>query len=150
MVRVANFATFTECFRIPLFSDTHKNHIWIGLSNPSGIPCANKSCEGKLKWSDGADFLYDSNWLTDVLPVQSTTGNNCFYFDEMENAIADGDCGQSFVVMCQSEKKCPSNKIFISQLDTLRNYNMVNTRKDVIYIENNYSSNSCSSSNSSL
>ena len=38
----------------------------------------------------------------------------------------------------------------LPQLDALMNFNMVHTRKNVMYIEYNYSSDLCSSSNSSL
>ena len=38
----------------------------------------------------------------------------------------------------------------LPQLDALMNYNTIYTRKDIVYIEHNDSSDSCSSSNSSL
>ena len=91
-----------------IFSDTHKISVWIGLTNPSEKLCVNKACEGILKWADGSDYLYNSNWLNNPLPVESRDSDKCFYFDGEENAIRQGNCDQILVAMCQTSFKCPS------------------------------------------
>ena len=97
------------------FTEIFESNVWLGLQNPTGLPCQDYSCEGLLKWDlDGSDFIFDSSWLNQPLHVTdlgAAEQDNCFYFDVNSLGIGKGDCSLNHVAVCQSSTKCPSKKM---------------------------------------
>lgn len=90
----------------------YDSDVWIGLTNPSGTPCEGELCQGVLKWDDGSDFLYNSNWISSriLLGIRDDGSGSCFYLSLTTGVtdIRQADCnqGEAFV-LCQSNQRCP-------------------------------------------
>ncbi len=37
--------------------------VFVGLENVGLVNCLNATCDGKLRWTDGTVFAYDTSWM---------------------------------------------------------------------------------------
>ena len=83
--------------------------VWAGLKKIESISCSNDTCDGKLRWQNGKELVFDSLIHNEIIADGSTIDAKCFR--RRYNRINYGDlkCHQLYPFLCQIS--CPGESI---------------------------------------
>ena len=77
-------------------------HIWVGLRKIEATSCINDLCDGKLRWLDGNQFVYDSLMHGTVTGDASSQDHTCFKGNMPNHVYIQDDCeGPKRPFLCQ-------------------------------------------------
>ena len=80
--------------------NTHDNGIiWIGLRKTEATLCGNGTCDGKLRWQDGYQFVFDPIIHDNV--EGGLEDNICFQRKYLSNKYFASNCQDARAFLCQ-------------------------------------------------
>ena len=94
------------------YSNQEPKRLWVGLKKTENTSCWDGECDGKLRWQDGSQFVFDS-LIHDGIKGNGTGNSygNCFRWRNTQQKIDDYACSSKEKFICQIA--CPGKSIFI-------------------------------------
>ena len=82
--------------------------VWVGLKKIEDINCSNDTCDGKLRWQNGKQFVFDSQ-IHDAIVGDGIADSMCFRRRYNKQNYNDVKCHQTNHYLCQIA--CPGKSI---------------------------------------
>ena len=77
------------------------NNTLIGLRKTEAAMCVDGTCDGKLRWQDGHQFVFNSLIYDYIRGDASTQDHNCFRRSKIYTRYVGGDCNMLLPFLCQ-------------------------------------------------